>query len=43
MASQKLLWDGSKAYLGDIMFRIEQDDSLWNGGDEYLRLWKDRG
>ena len=43
MASQKLLWDGPKAYLGDIMFRIEQDDSLWTGGDEYLRLWKDQG
>lgn len=41
MPAQKLRWDGQKAFLGDIVFRVEQDDSLWNGDDEYLRLYKD--
>lgn len=42
MYERRLKWDGAKAYLGDILFRVERDNSLWDGGDEYLRLWKDQ-
>lgn len=39
--AQKLKWDRPKAYLDDILFRVQQDDSPWDGGDDYFTLYKD--
>jgi hypothetical protein len=39
--AQNLRWDRPKAYLDDILFRVQQDDSPWDGGDDYFTLYKD--
>jgi Methyltransferase domain len=42
MLGTRLIWDGPKLRLGDLLFRVRHDTSPWDGGDEYLEFFKDQ-